>query len=165
MKKFLFALTAALMLGLSGMVLYDYGTTGQALEFCYRQSFDLARMELTDWIGWGICTVWILMLGIPWLQFFGNIDRINRCRFTLINWCKGWDYAFLIFNILLVAGSVYLLLSLLNHPISSYDDGDLFINVAFYLVFSSVVYVPWSMVVIIRNLVCGRKERIGNNKN
>ena len=157
MKKFLFALTAFLMLGLSGMVLYDYGTTGRVLDFCYRQSFDLARMELTDWIGWGICTVWILLLGIPWLQFFGKTDRTNCFRFTLCSRCKGWDYAFLIFNILLVAGSVYLLLSLLIHPVSNYDDADLFINVAFYLVLSSVVYVPWSMVVIIRNFVTARK--------
>ena len=134
----------------SAIILWNYGRTGMGI---YDPSNDLGEFSWstivgTDWLGWSMCIIWFLLLAIPWVQhllFWGKHQGISK---TLTGKPGFFHVLFTVFNIALIIGCLFLLIKGgdMHDMMFGYD------RLMRVLEVSVLVYTPWSLFVILKNL-------------
>lgn len=134
----------------SAIILWNYGRTGMGI---YDPTNDLGEFSWstivgTDWLGWALCTIWFLLLAIPWVQhllFCGKHQGISK---TLSGKPGFFQVLFTVFNIALIIGCLFLLIKGgdMHDMMFGYD------RLMRVLEVSVLVYTPWSLFVILKNL-------------
>lgn len=146
----------SMLLALRGSleVLYNYGTTG--LAFYHRlyspDDFAWETIEPEDWVGFALCALWSFLLIAPWVQYFLRDWHKNSFGATLTGKTNFISVLFTVFNAFLIIGSAYML----SRP-DNVDELEYVSNywrdvLLFLLVCSSMVYMPWAIVVIVKNI-------------
>ena len=97
----------------SAMILWNYGRTGLGVYDPYYDLgvFSWSTIVGTDWLGWSLCTVWFFLLVIPWIQSFVAMGKQRCFRSTLSGKSGFFHVLFTVFNVSLIVGCLFLLLS------------------------------------------------------
>ena len=145
-------------------VLYNYGTTGLAFyhPLYTPDEFALETIEREDWAGFALCTLWYFFLIVPWVQYFLRGCHKKSFGSTLTGRTNFSSALFTVFNASLIIGSVFLL----SRP-DNVDELEYVSNywqdvLLFLMVCSSMVYVPWATVVIVKNI---RRRKLAESEN
>lgn len=135
----------------SAIILWNYGRTGMGI---YDPTNDLGEFSWstivgTDWLGWALCTIWFLLLAIPWVQHLLFWDKQQGGGMKTLSGKPGFFHVlFTVFNIALIIGCLFLLIKGgdMHDMMFGYD------RLMRVLEVSVLVYTPWSIFVIIMNL-------------
>ena len=145
-------------------VLYNYGTTGLAFyhPLYTPDEFALETIECEDWAGFALCTLWYFFLIVPWVQYFLRGCYKKSFGSTLTGRTNFSSALFTVFNASLIIGSAFLL----SRP-DNVDELEYVSNywqdvLLFLMVCSSMVYVPWATVVIVKNF---RRRKLAESEN
>lgn len=134
----------------SAIVLWNYGRTGLG---SYDPYYDLGEFSWgtivgTDWLGWALCSLWFSLLVIPWIQSFVAMGKQRCFRSTLSGKSGFFHVLFTVFNVSLIVGCLFLLFK-------GGDEDDMrfgYDRLMEILVVAGLVYIPWALLVIMRNL-------------
>lgn len=148
------AISILLALWESLKVLYNYGSSGLAFYNPYYGAYEFqwGRIESEDWIGFTLCALWYLFLIVPWLQYFWRGLRKKSFGVTLTGNTNFFSVFFTVFNVSMIVGGAFLLSHPDGYDQNSYTDHYWLYEFLFLIVSASVVYVPWAIVVIIKNI-------------
>lgn len=145
-------------------VLYNYGTTGLGLYHPLYPPDDFAweRIESEDWTGFTLCALWYFFLIVPWVQYFLRGRQKILFGLTLTGKTDFFSVLFTVFNAFLIIGSAFML----SRP-DNVDELEYVSNywqdvLLFLIVCSSMVYVPWATVVIVKNI---RRRKLAESEN
>ena len=135
-------------------VLYNYGTTGLGLYHPLYPPDDFAWETIgpEDWTGFTLCALWYFFLVVPWVQYFLRGRQKRLFGSTLTGKTDFFSVIFTVFNASLIIGSAFML----SRP-DNVDELEYVSNywqdvLLFLIVCSSMVYVPWAIVVIVKNI-------------
>ena len=145
-------------------VLYNYGTTGLAFyhPLYTPDEFALETIECEDWAGFALCTLWYFFLIVPWVQYFLRGCYKKSFGSTLTGRTNFSSALFTVFNASLIIGSAFLLSRPDNMDELEYVSNYWQYVLLFLLVCSSMVYVPWATVVIVKNI---RRRKLAESEN
>lgn len=148
------AISISLALWESLEVLYNYGKSGRAFYHVYygADDFHWGRIESGDWIGFTLCVLWYFFLIVPWVQYFWMGLRKKSFGLTLTGNTDFLSVFFTVFNVSMSVGSAFLLSHPDGYDQSSFPDHYWLYALLFLIVLASVVYVPWAIVVIVKNV-------------
>lgn len=146
------AISIFLVLWESLEVLYNYGTSGLGFYYQYYATDDFTwrTIEREDWVGLALCTLWYFFLIVPWVQYFLKGLRKKSFGVTLTGNTDFSSVFFTVFNVSMIISSALILF----HP----HDSDYYwlYELVFFVVLVSVVYVPWAIVVVAKNIKLSR---------
>ena len=135
-------------------VLYNYGSSGMAFYHSYygADQFQWARIESEDWVGFTLCALWYFFLIVPWVQYFHRGLSKKSFGVTLTGKKNLSSVFFTVFNVSMIIGSSFLLSHPNGYDQSSYPDHYWLYGLLFLIACLSLVYVPWAIVIIVKNI-------------